>query len=76
MTEFSLMICIVMSVAQLWKKMKLNVDLIPLLNILVAMILSFIWLTDLELSFRLQQGLIIGLSASGVYETCKYLTKV
>ena len=70
MIDFSVMICIIIGVAQLWKKKKLNVDLIPLLNILVAMLLSLIWLSDLELLLRLQQGLIIGLSVAGVYDVC------
>ena len=68
MIDFSVMIFIVMGVAQLWKKLGLDVNLIPVLNVLVAMILSSIWLNDLALLYRLQQGLIIGLSASGVYD--------
>jgi len=75
MIDFSMMVFIVMNIAQLWKKSGLNAQLIPLLNVLVAMLLSLIWLGDLEFSLRIQQGLIIGLAASGTYDVCMSFKK-
>ena len=68
MIDFGAMVCIVMCVAQLWKKSGLKKELIPLLNLLVGLLLSFIWFGDLSYPELIQQGLIVGLSASGVYE--------
>ena len=70
MVDFGVMVCIVMSIAQLLKKMKFNTDIIPLLNLLTGVILSVIFFQDVEIPLRLQQGLIIGLSASGTYDAC------
>jgi len=75
MVEYSLLTCIVIAVAQLWKKVGLNTDLIPLLNICVATLLSIIFTADLELLSRIQQGLIIGLAASGTYDLGKCFKK-
>jgi len=75
MIDFSILLCIVMTAAQLWKKVGLNNDLIPLLNVLTAIVLSLIWKTELDLLIRIQQGLIIGLSASGVYDMYKCFKK-
>ena len=70
MIDVSVIACIVMGIAQLWKKLKLNEDWIPMINVVVAILLSLVWFDDLQLLFRLQQGLIIGLSASGAYDVC------
>lgn len=68
MTDLGVMMGIIMIMAQLWKKMGLRTDLIPFLNLVVALALTLIPLTELDLVDRIQQGLIIGLAASGVYD--------
>jgi len=70
MIDVGVIVCMVMGIAQLWKKLKLNTNWIPVLNVLVALLLSLVWFDDLQLLFRLQQGLMIGLSASGAYDVC------
>ena len=70
MTLFSIILCIVMSVAQLWKKLGLNTRLIPLVNVLVATTLSVIFSGGTGFLASIQQGLVIGLSASGMYDLC------
>lgn len=70
MIDFSVIIYIVMGVAQLSKKTRFNPRFIPLLNVAVAITLSLIWMEGLDYIIRIQQGLLIGLSASGVYDVC------
>ena len=71
MVDFSILVGLVMMVAGLWKKAGLNEQLIPILNVVVAILLTLIWSTDAAIIDRFQQGLIIGLSASGVYDIGK-----
>jgi len=75
MIEFSAMVGLVIVVAQIGKKMGLSADLIPLLNICVALALSLIFFSGLETSYRVQQGILIGLSASGIYDVGKCFTE-
>ena len=70
MIEFTTMACIVMGIAQLMKKLNVKNKWLPFVNVFVAMALSLIWKTELTLTMRLQQGLLIGLSASGIYDLC------
>jgi len=39
-----------------------SVPLIPILNVVVAVVLSLALFSDLELLLRMQQGIIVGLS--------------
>jgi len=68
MIDFSVKICLIMSIAHIWKKSGLKTELIPLLNILIGLLLTFFWLEDFDLMTLIQQGLVLGLSASGVYD--------
>ena len=70
MTNFSMMVCLVMGIAQLCKKMGLNTRLIPLVNVLVATALSLIFPGGTSFLTSIQQGLLIGLAASGMYDVC------
>jgi len=74
MVDFSMMVGIVMGVSQLLKKTGLNTQIIPIFNVLVGMLLSILCM-DLSLMESLQQGLLIGLSASGVYDVCTSFKK-
>ena len=68
MIDFGALMGIVMGVAQLWKKLGLASRWIPLLNVVSAIGLAMIWLSELDMMMRLQHGLIIGLAASGLYD--------
>jgi len=72
MIEVSALICLVMVIAQAWKKLGLNRDLIPLLNVISGLFLSLLFFNELEILCRIQQGVMIGLAASGIYDigTC------
>ena len=76
MVDFSVKVCLIMSIAQLWKKSGLKTELIPLLNILVGMLLTFFLLEDFNVTILLQQGLVLGLSASGVYDVGSCFGKI
>jgi len=76
MIEFSAIAGLVIVVAQIAKKMGLNNDLIPLLNICAALAFSLIFFGELELSEQIQQGFLIGLSASGIYDVGKCFTEL
>ena len=80
MADFSVITTLVIGIAQLSKKMGFNPCLIPLLNVVIGMTLSLFLLRDSTLLDSIQQGLMIGLSASGFYELCtntkKYQTSL
>jgi len=75
MIEFSAMVGLVIVVAQIWKKIGLSTELIPLLNVCIAVVLSLIFFDEFELSYLIQQGILIGLSASGIYDVGKCFMK-
>ena len=76
MVEFGTFVCLIMIIAQTWKKLGLNTDLIPLLNVILGLILSYVFFNDLNHLYRLQQGIVIGLSASGIYDIGKCFKKI
>ena len=75
MIDFSALVCLVTGLAQIWKKLGLPTRFIPLLNIVIGVIFSFLWFHELGVEFRLKQGLILGLSASGGYDVYMALKK-
>ena len=68
MLEFGTLVYLIMVIAQTWKKLGLNADLIPILNVILGLILSLILFGELEFLYRIKQGLMIGLSASGTHD--------
>jgi len=70
MVEFSTMIGIVMGISQLLKKRGLDPRVIPIFNVLLGTGISLLYSNDFDFLESIQQGLIIGLSASGVYDVC------
>jgi len=70
MVDFSVIVAIVIGAAQLSKKVGFNPELIPLLNVLMGMALSMLLLNEPTMLENVQQGLLIGLSASGFYDLC------
>ena len=75
MMDFSVMIGLIMGVSQLLKKTGLNPQVIPLLNVLVGIGLTTLYLPTFDLMVVVQQGLLLGLSASGVYDVCMSFEK-
>jgi len=75
MVDFSMMVGIVMGISQLLKKTGLDPRVIPIFNVLLSIGLSSVYFSDLGFLASLQQGLIIGLSASGMYDVCASFKK-
>ena len=74
MMDFSVMIGLIMGVSQLLKKTGLSPQVIPLLNVLVGIGLTTLYLPTFDLMAVVKQGLLLGLSASGVYDVCMSFT--
>ena len=71
MVEHGIMVCLIMSIAQILKKLGLRSEIIPLLNILIGVMMALFWLETTDLITRISQGLVLGLLASGVYDAGK-----
>jgi len=76
MVEFSVMVSLTIVVAQMCKKLGLSIDFLPLLHLCLAIILALVFLNELIILNRIQQGILIGLSASGVYDMGMCIKKV
>jgi len=75
MVEFSTMVGIIMGISQLLKKIGLDPRVIPIFNVLLGTGLSLLYSNDFDFLESIQQGLIIGLSASGMYDVCMSFKK-
>jgi len=64
------MVGIIMGISQLLKKTGLDPRVIPIFNVLLGTGLSLLYVNDFGFLGSIQQGLLIGLSASGVYDVC------
>jgi len=71
MVEFGTQVCLIISISHFWKKSGLKSELVPLLNLLMGLLLTFFTMEDFNLMNLIQQGLLLGLSASGVYDAGK-----
>lgn len=74
MIEKSVMVAVIIGVSELVKKLGVPPKFLPLVNVGLGVIGSF-FLHDGELVGRIVQGVIIGLSASGLYDQKKILKK-
>jgi hypothetical protein len=73
MIEIGVYIVIITGISQVIKNIGLETKYIPLLNLVLGLLISTFFMTDLSLQERLLQGLIIGLSASGLFDQSKIL---
>lgn len=72
--EIAAFIAIVVGLSQITKNVGLANKYIPLLNLLFGVVLGILFLTG-DIKANVLQGLIIGLSASGLYDQSKLLIK-
>lgn len=72
--EMAAFIAIVVGLSQITKNIGLANKYIPLLNLLFGVVLGISFLTG-DIKANVLQGLIIGLSASGLYDQSKLLKK-
>lgn len=72
--EIAAFIAIVVGLSQITKNVGLANKYIPLLNLAFGVMLGVSFLSG-DIKANVLQGLIIGLSASGLYDQSKLLTK-
>ncbi|HEK9103339.1 TPA: holin [Bacillus pseudomycoides] len=74
MISLAVMIGIVVGLSQIAKTIGLQTKYIPLLNLTLGIVLGVLFLPQ-DLKMNVFQGIIIGLSASGLFDHTKILKK-
>ncbi|MBJ7932240.1 holin [Bacillus toyonensis] len=74
MIEITVMIGIVVSLSQIGKTIGLQTKYVPLSNLTLGIVLGVLFL-DGDIKTNVFQGIIIGLSASGLFDHTKIMKK-
>ncbi|EEM56221.1 holin [Bacillus thuringiensis] len=74
MVSLAVMIGIVVGLSQIVKTMGLQTKYVPLLNLTLGIVLGVLFL-DGDIKTNVFQGIIIGLSASGLFDHTKIMKK-
>ncbi|WJE54332.1 holin [Bacillus cereus] len=74
MIEISIIIAVVVGLSQIAKTIGLQTKYIPLLNLTLGIVLGVLFLPQ-DLKMNVFQGIIIGLSASGLFDHTKFMKK-
>jgi len=74
LVEVSVIIAVVVALSQVAKMLGLQTKYIPLLNLTLGILLGVLFL-PFDIKMNVFQGLIIGLSASGLYDHSKIIKK-
>ncbi|MDZ5609862.1 holin [Bacillus pseudomycoides] len=74
MIEISVMIAVVVGLSQIAKTIGLQTKYVPLLNLTLGIALGVLFLPQ-DLKMNVFQGIIIGLSASGLFDHTKIMKK-
>lgn len=74
MLEISVMIAVVVGLSQISKTIGLQTKYIPLLNLTLGIVLGVLFLSQ-DIKTSVFQGIIIGLSASGLFDHTKIMKK-
>lgn len=75
MIETGVFILILIGISQVARELGLKTKFIPLFNLVLGITLSAFFMAELGLRDSVLQGLIIGLSASGLFDQSKLWTK-
>ena len=73
--EVGIFILLIIGISEVVKNLGLKCKYIPLFNLVLGILMSTFFMTDLALRKSILQGLIIGLSASGLFDQTKIITK-
>jgi len=73
MIETGILIAIIVGISQIVKTLGLKTKYIPLLNLILGIVLTVFLTSHVSLQEGILQGLIIGLSASGLFDQTKIL---
>ncbi|PFR46492.1 holin [Bacillus cereus] len=74
MVSLAVMIGIVVGLSQIVKTIRLQTKYVPLLNLTLGIVLGVLFL-DGDIKTNVFQGIIIGLSASGLFDHTKIMKK-
>ncbi|MEN1934961.1 holin [Paenibacillus sp. 102] len=74
MIEISIIIAVVVGLSKIAKTIGLQTKYIPLVNLTLGIVLGVLFLPQ-DLKMNVFQGIIIGLSASGLFDHTKILKK-
>ncbi|MGE6365207.1 holin [Bacillus paramycoides] len=74
MIEISVIIAVVVGLSQIVKTIGLQTKYVPLLNLTLGIVLGVLFL-DGDIKTNVFQGIIIGLSASGLFDHTKIMKK-
>ncbi|PEE67124.1 holin [Bacillus thuringiensis] len=74
MIEITAMIGVVVGISQIAKKTGLQTKYIPLFNLTLGITLGVLFLSQ-DIKMNLFQGMIIGLSASGLFDHTKIIKR-
>ncbi|WJE51149.1 holin [Bacillus cereus] len=74
MIEISVIIAVVVGLSQIAKTIGLQTKYIPLVNLTLGIVLGVLFLPQ-DLKMNVFQGIIIGLSASGLFDHTKIMKK-
>jgi len=74
MFEITVMIGIIVGLSQIGKIIGLQTKYVPLLNVTLGIVLGVLFL-DGDIKTNVFQGIIIGLSASGLFDHTKMIKK-
>lgn len=70
-----LLVPLVMSISELLKMIGINPKLIPIVNIILGLIGGLVYLNPYDLKLGILQGIIIGLTSSGLYSSVKNINE-
>jgi len=73
--EAGIFILVIVGISEVIKNLGLKCKYIPLFNLVLGIILSVFFMTDFGWQESVLQGLIIGLSASGLFDQTKLITE-
>lgn len=74
MFEITVMIGVVVGLSQIAKKVGMQTKYVPLLNLTLGIMLGVLFLSQ-DIKTNVFQGIIIGLSASGLFDHTKIIKK-
>lgn len=74
-TNMGIMTAVVIGVSEVIKKMGFNAKYIPIVNIIIGVAGGIMYVSPVDIRAGVLQGVIVGLSASGLYSGVKNVSQ-
>jgi hypothetical protein len=74
MVELGLLIAVIVGLGQVGKQLGVSAKYLPVISLVLG-IVGGVFFADGEMANRVMTGIMLGLSASGLYDQSKLLTK-